>query len=93
MVELVEPRGTGLVSLYVASVMLALSWVTLIARLSVRRWLKPEAMGADDYLMCAGLVCLCRLLLLYCLHHVVHCALRIGHRASCIGHRASPLVK
>lgn len=59
---MVEPKGDGVTLLYVTSVMLALSWATLLSRLSVRRWLKPEAMGLDDYLMCAGLVS--RLLLL-----------------------------
>lgn len=56
-VTMMEPRGDGITLLLVTSVLLALSWVTVAARLSVRRWLKPEAMGLDDLLMCAGLVC------------------------------------
>lgn len=53
---MVEPKGTGLTLLYVSSVLMALSWLTVLARLSVRRWLKPEAMGLDDYFMVIGLV-------------------------------------
>lgn len=54
---MVDPAGDGVTLLYVTIVMLALSWLGVIMRLSVRRWLKPEAMGMDDALMCAGLVC------------------------------------
>lgn len=53
---MVDPAGDGVVLLHVTIAMLTLSWVTLCARLAVRKWLKPEAMGADDYLMFAGLV-------------------------------------
>lgn len=53
---MVDPAGDGVQLLHVTIAMLTLSWVTLSARLAVRRWLKPEAMGADDYLMFAGLV-------------------------------------
>lgn len=53
---MVDPAGDGVVLLHVTIAMLTLSWVTLSARLAVRKWLKPEAMGADDYLMFAGLV-------------------------------------
>lgn len=53
---MVEPKGTGLTLLYVSSVLMALSWLTVLARLSVRRWLKPEAMGMDDYFMVIGLL-------------------------------------
>jgi hypothetical protein len=53
---MVDPAGDGVVLLQVTIAMLTLSWVTLCARLAVRKWLKPEAMGADDYLMFAGLV-------------------------------------
>lgn len=53
---MVDPAGDGVLLLHVTIAMLALSWVTLCARLAVRKWLKPEAMGADDYLMFAGLV-------------------------------------
>lgn len=52
-----DPAGLGVTLLYVTIVMLALSWITVILRLSVRRWLKPDAMGLDDSLMCIGLVC------------------------------------
>lgn len=54
---MVEPKGTGVTLLYVSSVLMAVSWLTVLARLSVRRWLKPEAMGMDDYFMVIGLVC------------------------------------
>lgn len=53
---MVDPAGDGVQLLHVTIAMLTLSWVTLCARLAVRKWLKPEAMGADDYLMFAGLV-------------------------------------
>lgn len=53
---MVDPAGDGVVLLHVTIAMLTLSWVTLCARLSVRKWLKPEAMGPDDYLMFAGLL-------------------------------------
>lgn len=53
---MVDPAGDGVLLLHVTIAMLTLSWVTLCARLAVRKWLKPEAMGADDYLMFAGLV-------------------------------------
>ncbi|KAK7723005.1 hypothetical protein SLS63_009033 [Diaporthe eres] len=53
---MVDPAGDGVVLLHVTIAMLTLSWVTLSARLAVRKWLKPEAMGADDYLMFAGLL-------------------------------------
>ncbi|KAI7784998.1 cation-transporting atpase 4 [Diaporthe eres] len=52
---MVDPAGDGVVLLHVTIAMLTLSWVTLSARLAVRKWLKPDAMGADDYLMFAGL--------------------------------------
>lgn len=55
----VDPAGVGVTLLHVTIVMLVLCWATVIARLSVRRWLKPDAMGADDYLMVAGLVRSC----------------------------------
>lgn len=47
----------GVTLLRITIVMLVLSWATVAARLSVRRWLKPEAMGMDDHMMCIGLVC------------------------------------
>ena len=53
---MVDPAGDGVLLLHVTIAMLTLSWVTLCTRLAVRKWLKPEAMGADDYLMFAGLV-------------------------------------
>ncbi|KAL1877920.1 hypothetical protein Daus18300_002273 [Diaporthe australafricana] len=53
---MVDPAGDGVQLLHVTVAMLTLSWVTLSARLAVRKWLKPEAMGADDYLMFAGLL-------------------------------------
>ncbi|KUI64224.1 hypothetical protein VM1G_11005 [Cytospora mali] len=53
---MVEPKGDGLTLLYVTAVMGILSWITVLSRLAVRRWLKPEAMGLDDYLMCIGLI-------------------------------------
>lgn len=53
---MVDPAGDGVQLLHVTIAMLTLSWVTLCARLAVRKWLKPEAMGADDYLMFVGLV-------------------------------------
>lgn len=46
----------GVTLLRITIVMLVLSWSTVVARLSVRRWLKPEAMGMDDHMMCVGLV-------------------------------------
>lgn len=48
--------GDGVALFHVTIMMLAISWVTMLSRLAVRRWLKPEAMGVDDYLMCASLV-------------------------------------
>ncbi|KAJ0121927.1 cation-transporting atpase 4 [Diaporthe amygdali] len=53
---MVDPAGDGVLLLHVTIAMLTLSWVTLGARLAVRKWLKPEAMGADDYLMFTGLI-------------------------------------
>lgn len=53
---MVDPAGDGVLLLKVTIAMLTLSWVVLCTRLAVRKWLKPEAMGADDYLMFAGLV-------------------------------------
>lgn len=53
---MIDPEGVGVVLLRITIVMIVLSWATVLARLSVRRWLKPEAMGMDDYLMCIGLV-------------------------------------
>lgn len=53
---MVDPAGDGVQLLHVTIAMLTLSWITLCARLAVRKWLKPEAMGADDYLMFVGLV-------------------------------------
>ncbi|KAK7734024.1 hypothetical protein SLS53_008019 [Cytospora paraplurivora] len=53
---MIRPKGDGVTLLLVTAVMLSLSWATVLARLSVRRWLKPEAMGLDDFLMCAGLI-------------------------------------
>lgn len=50
------PAGMGVTLLRITIVMLVLSWATVAARLSVRRWLKPEAMGMDDHMMCIGLV-------------------------------------
>ncbi|KAH7122014.1 hypothetical protein B0J13DRAFT_648138 [Dactylonectria estremocensis] len=44
----------GVPLLYVTILMLALSWVTVVARLGVRRWKKN--LGLDDWLMCAGLI-------------------------------------
>lgn len=51
-----SPAGMGVTLLRITIVMLVLSWSTVVARLSVRRWLKPEAMGMDDHMMCIGLV-------------------------------------
>ncbi|POS75083.1 hypothetical protein DHEL01_v206525 [Diaporthe helianthi] len=53
---MVAPAGDGIVLLHVTIAMLALSWAVLCTRLAVRKWLKPEAMGADDYLMFVGLI-------------------------------------
>lgn len=51
-----EPAGTGATLLRVTIFLIILSWLTVISRLSVRYWLKPEARGLDDLLMCIGLV-------------------------------------
>lgn len=53
---MVDPAGDGVVLLHTTIAMLTLSWVVLCARLATRKWLKPEAMGMDDYLMFVGLV-------------------------------------
>ncbi|CAN8105333.1 unnamed protein product [Discula destructiva] len=50
------PAHYGVPLLHTTIALLILSWATVAGRLSVRRWLKPEAMGLDDYMMCAGLV-------------------------------------
>lgn len=55
-----KPEGDGVILLYVTSVMLALSWIVLIARLGVRRWI--NASGSDDWLMAGGLVRVTRLM-------------------------------
>lgn len=44
----------GLPLFYLTIVLLALSWVSVIARIVVRGWRKT--LGLDDWLMCAGLV-------------------------------------
>ncbi|KAF4960302.1 hypothetical protein FSARC_10499 [Fusarium sarcochroum] len=46
--------GDGVSLLYVAIVMLTLSWIFASARLAVRRW--KRNLGLDDWLMCAGLI-------------------------------------
>ncbi|KAM5342204.1 hypothetical protein ACJ41O_015235 [Fusarium nematophilum] len=46
--------GEGVPLLYVTIVMLALCWVTVIARIGTRKWIKN--IGLDDYLMCGGLI-------------------------------------
>lgn len=51
-----DEASTGVALLHITIALLVLSWVTVVARLAVRTWLKPEAMGMDDYLMVAGLV-------------------------------------
>ncbi|KAK9419724.1 hypothetical protein SUNI508_07210 [Seiridium unicorne] len=51
---MISPRGDGVVLLYVTIVMLTLSWITLVARLGVRR--RINAFGSDDWLMFAGLI-------------------------------------
>ncbi|KAG8157362.1 hypothetical protein KVR01_012746 [Diaporthe batatas] len=51
-----DPAGDGVLLLRVTIAMLTLSWVVLLSRLGVRRWLKPEAMGTDDHLMFVGLI-------------------------------------
>lgn len=49
-----QPEGDGVILLYVTSVMLVLSWIVLIARFGVRKWI--NAIGTDDILMAVGLV-------------------------------------
>ncbi|KAJ3543983.1 hypothetical protein NM208_g3287 [Fusarium decemcellulare] len=46
--------GEGVPLLYVTIIMLALSWIFLLARLGVRKW--KNILGLDDWLMCAGIV-------------------------------------
>lgn len=50
------PTGPGLTLALVSIILLAFSWVTVVARVIVRFGIK--ALGSDDYLMVAGLVCL-----------------------------------
>lgn len=54
---MIPPAGEGVPLLNVTIALLVVCCATVAGRLSVRRWLKPEAMGLDDYLMVAGLVC------------------------------------
>lgn len=49
-----KPAGLALTLLVVAIAMLILAWVTVVARICVRKWIK--GLGLDDYLMCFGLV-------------------------------------
>ncbi|KAF2995293.1 hypothetical protein G7054_g9972 [Neopestalotiopsis clavispora] len=49
-----QPEGDGVILLYVTSVMLVLSWIVLIARFGVRKWI--NAIGTDDILMAVGLM-------------------------------------
>ena len=50
-----KPGGEGVVLLPLTIALLSFAWVTVIARLAVRRWKKM--LGLDDWLMCIGLVC------------------------------------
>lgn len=50
------PTGPGLTLALVSTILLALSWITVVARVIVRYGIK--ALGSDDYLMVTGLVCL-----------------------------------
>ncbi|PSR88669.1 hypothetical protein BD289DRAFT_481956 [Coniella lustricola] len=51
-----DPAGVGATLLRVTIFLLLLSWLTVITRLSVRYWLRPEARGLDDLMMCVGLI-------------------------------------
>lgn len=48
------PKEDGVVLLYITIMMLTLSWIVLLSRLGVRRWI--NAFGSDDWLMAIGLV-------------------------------------
>ena len=50
------PTGPGLSLLLVSSILLCFSWFMVILRMMVRKRIK--AIGLDDWLMVAGLVCL-----------------------------------
>lgn len=50
----VKPAGDGLTLYIVTVVMLVLSWVTVVARIWIRRMIKQ--FGLDDALMVFGLV-------------------------------------
>ncbi|KAF3763428.1 hypothetical protein M406DRAFT_293095 [Cryphonectria parasitica EP155] len=68
---MVEPAGVGVPLLRVTILFLVLTWVTVIVRVSVRRWLRPEAKGLDDLMMCIGLVLYtvtCSLVIVCCYH-------------------------
>lgn len=52
---MVKPAGDGVALFYSSILLLALSWITFLTRISVRVWRK--AFGLDDWLMLAGLVC------------------------------------
>ncbi|ORY60841.1 uncharacterized protein BCR38DRAFT_308873, partial [Pseudomassariella vexata] len=51
---MVKPAGDGVQLLYTSIVMMSLSWVMVISRVAVRRWIK--AFGVDDWLMISGLM-------------------------------------
>lgn len=50
-----NPTGPALSLLVTSAALLALSWVTVIARFYIRR--KNNSLGLDDWLMAVGLVC------------------------------------
>ncbi|KAI0025865.1 hypothetical protein F4780DRAFT_233344 [Xylariomycetidae sp. FL0641] len=52
--SLIIPRGTGLALFIVSVVLLSLSWLTVAARLAVRRTIK--GIGLDDWTMLLGLL-------------------------------------
>lgn len=52
---MVQVRGEGVQLLWVTISLLALSTLVVATRLGVRKWRKR--LGADDWLMCLGLVC------------------------------------
>lgn len=51
---MVQPAGDGVQLLYASIVLLVLTWLTFILRMSVRVW--RNASGWDDILMFIGLV-------------------------------------
>lgn len=51
---MVKPAGDGVPLLYTSILLIALAWVTFVARVGVRVWRK--VLGLDDLLMFLGLV-------------------------------------